>query len=175
VDFFVDLCAPVEISEIILANAHAYDIPPSLAFALAWEESRFDPYALNTRNRDGSVDRGLFQLNSHSFPRLELQLFFNPHVNAQYAMGHLRYCLNTGGTEVAALAMYNAGTNRVNSAGTPKTTLDYASRILMNRWEIENLFREQETWLLDESDTAEIAEEKPERSRLMPLIPLAGK
>jgi hypothetical protein len=175
IDFFASICASPEIARAILSNANEYDIPPALAVALAWEESRFDPHALNTRNRDGSVDRGLFQLNSHSFPRLELQAFFNPYANARYAMGHLRYCLNTGGSDVAALAMYNAGTSRVNSAGTPKTTLDYASRILSNRWEIENLFRDQESWFVDEPETAEIAEEKPERSRLMPLIPLAGK
>jgi hypothetical protein len=175
IDFFASICADTEIATAILSNANEYDISPALAVALAWEESRFDHHAINTKNRDGSVDRGLFQLNSHSFPRLELHLFFNPYTNARYAMGHLRYCLNTGGSDVAALAMYNAGTNRVNSAGTPKTTLDYASRILYNRWEIENLFREQETWFIEEPETAEIAEEKPERSRLMPLIPLAGK
>jgi hypothetical protein len=175
IDFFSSICADPEIAGAILSNANEYDIPPALAVALAWEESRFDPLALNTRNRDGSVDRGLFQLNSHSFPRLELQVYFNPYSNARYAMGHLRYCLNTGGSDVAALAMYNAGTNRVNSVGTPKTTLDYISRILYNRWEIENLFREQESWFIDEPETTEIAEEKPERSRLMPLMPLAGK
>jgi soluble lytic murein transglycosylase-like protein len=175
IDFFASICASPEIATAILGNANEYNISPALAAALAWEESRFNPHALNTRNRDGSVDRGLFQLNSHSFPRLELQAFFNPEVNARYAMGHLRHCLDTGGSVVAALAMYNAGTNRVNSTGTPKTTLDYASRILMNRWEIENLFREQESWLVEEPETAEIAEDKQERSRLVPLIPLAGK
>jgi hypothetical protein len=176
IDFFADICASPEIAMVILANANEFEISPALAVALAWEESRFNPYAINTRNRDGSVDRGLFQLNSHSFPRLELQAFFNPQVNARYAMSHLRHCLDIGGSVVAALAMYNAGTSRVNSAGTPKTTLDYASRILYNHWEIENLFREQESWFVDQSDeTVEIAEEKQERSRLMPLIPLAGK
>jgi hypothetical protein len=62
----------------------------------------------------------------------------------------------------------------VNSAGTPKTTLDSVSRILYNHWEIENLFREQESWFVEEPETAEIAEEKQERSRLVPLIPLVG-
>jgi hypothetical protein len=176
IDFFAGICVSQEIARVILANANEFNISPALAVALAWEESRFNPYAINTRNRDGSVDRGLFQLNSRSFPRVELQAFFIPQVNARYAMSHLRHCLDIGGSVVAALAMYNAGTSRVNSAGTPKTTLDYASRILFNRWEIENLFREQESWFVDQSDiTDEIAEEKQERSRLMPLIPLAGK
>jgi hypothetical protein len=174
IDFFASICADPDIAEVILISADEHDISPALAVALAWEESRFNPLALNTANRDGSVDRGLFQLNSRSFPRLEIQSFFSLRINTHYAMGHLRHCLNTGGTEVAALAMYNAGTNRVNSDGTPKSTLDYASRILQNRWEIESLFREQESWFVEQPETAEIAEEKPERSRLMPLMPLAA-
>jgi hypothetical protein len=175
IDFFASICADPNIAEVILINANEHDIPPALAVALAWEESRFNHLALNTANRDGSVDRGLFQLNSRSFPRLEIQAFFNPHINTHYAMSHLRHCLNIGGSDVAALAMYNAGTNRVNSDGTPKSTLGYASRILENRWEIESLFREQETWFQEQSENTELAEEKQERSRLMPLMPLAGK
>jgi hypothetical protein len=71
--------------------------------------------------------------------------------------------------------MYNAGTTRVNSAATPKTTLDYASRILQNRWEIENQFREQESWFREQLDIPEIAAAKPEHPRLVPLMPLAGR
>jgi hypothetical protein len=175
VDFFGDLCASTEIAEIILANAHSFDIAPALAFALAWEESRFNQRAVNSKNRDGSVDRGLFQLNNRSFPRLDTPVFFNPNMNAWYAMNHLRHCLDTGGSEVAALAMYNAGTNRVTSEGTPKLTLDYISRILNNRWEIENQFKEQEPRLQEPVDVPEIAEAKPEHPRLVPLMPLAGR
>jgi hypothetical protein len=177
VEFFGELCASAEIAEIILANAHLFDIAPSMAFALAWEESRFNPRAVNSGNRDGSIDRGLFQLNNHSFPRLDVQTFFSPNMNAWYGMNHLRHCLDPGGSAVAALAMYNAGTNRVNSAGTPKSTLDYASRILHNSWILETQFREQESWSRDqlETDTPEIAEAKPEHPRLLPLMPLAGR
>jgi hypothetical protein len=177
VAFFGELCASAEIAEIILANAHLFDIAPSLAFALAWEESRFNPRAVNSGNRDGSIDRGLFQLNNHSFPRLDIQAFFSPNMNAWYGMNHLRHCLDLGGSEVAALAMYNAGTNRVNSANTPKSTLDYASRILHNSWIIETKFRDQESWFRDQSEVAapEIAEAKPEHPRLVPLMPLAGR
>lgn len=141
IGFFEGLCDSREIAEVILSNANAFDISPSLAFALSWEESRFNPLAVNNRNRDESIDRGLFQLNNRSFPRMEIQAFFNPKVNAWYGMSHLRHCLNTGGTEIAALAMYNAGTGRVKSSGTPKTTLDYIDRILENRRKIEIQFQ----------------------------------
>jgi hypothetical protein len=176
VEFFAGICASRDIAEAILANAEMYDIPPALAVALAWEESRFDPRAVNTKNRDQSIDRGLFQLNNRSFPRLDIQAFYNPRVNAQYGMSHLRYCLDTGGSEIAALAMYNAGAGRVNSSGTPRSTLDYISRIINNRSEIEGLFQERESQFQEQLDTfADFAEAQPERPRLVPLIPLAGR
>jgi len=90
-------------------------------------------------------------------------------------MGHLRYCLDVGGSEIAALAMYNAGTNRVNSSGTPRSTLDYVSRIMENRWKIEDLFWEQEVLFQEQfDDFSEVAEIVPERPRLVLLMPLAG-
>jgi hypothetical protein len=176
IDFFAGIGASPEIVEVILASANSFNISPALAFALAWEESRLNPYAVNNKNRDGSIDRGLFQLNSLSFPRLEIHAFFNPGTNARYGMSHLRHCLDVGGSEIAALAMYNAGTNRVNSSGTPKSTLDYVSRIMDNRREIEHLFQEQETLFQEEQldDFSEVAEVAPERPRLVPLMPLAG-
>ena len=176
VDFFAEICASRDIAEVILANAEMYDIPPALAVALAWEESRFDPHAVNTKNRDQSIDRGLFQLNDRSFPRLDIQTFFNPWMNARYGMNHLRYCLDTGGSEIAALAMYNAGAGRVNSSGTPRTTLDYIGRIMNNRTKIEGLFQEREALFQEQLEAfGELAEGQPERSRLVPLIPLAGR
>ena len=176
IEFFADICASREIAEVILSSAEMYNISPALAVALAWEESRLDPRAVNTKNRDHSIDRGLFQLNDRSFPRLGVQAFFNPWVNARYGMNHLRYCLDTGGSEIAALAMYNAGAGRVNSSGTPRTTLDYISRIINNRTEIDTLFQDRETQFQEQLDAfGELVEGQPERPRLVPLIPLAGR
>ena len=149
IGFFAEISNSLEIAEIILTNAAAFEIPPALAFALGWEESRLNPRAVNNKNRDQSIDRGLFQLNSRSFPRLDLQSFFNPHVNSWHGMSHLRFCLDTGGSEIVALAMYNAGSGRVQNTGTPLSTLDYIGRIFKKRQSIEDQFREMEkTWLL---------------------------
>jgi hypothetical protein len=141
VSFFASLCGSPDISAIILANANAFDIAPSLAFALCWEESRYNPQAVNRKNRNESIDRGLFQLNDRSFPKIEEADFFNPSVNAWYGMAHLRICLDSGGSEITALAMYNAGTGRVRSLGAPKNTLDYIHRILEYQRKIESAFR----------------------------------
>jgi hypothetical protein len=140
VGFFANICSSEEIARTILQYADEFNVPAALAFALSWEESRFNPNAVNRHNRDGSIDRGLFQLNNRSFPNLELNSFFDINTNVRYGISHLQHCLNVGGTEVSALAIYNAGAGRVNSTGTPRVTLNYISRILNNRSKIETRF-----------------------------------
>jgi hypothetical protein len=197
IDFFEGLSGSRDIAGVILANADAFDIEPALAFALSWEESRFKPTAISRQNRDGSIDRGLFQLNNRSFPRLETDDFFDPAINARYGMGHLRFCLDSGGSEIAALAIYNAGAGKIQNTGAPKTTLNYVNRILENRRKIEERFalrlhREAEARIAEHSGgempivlgpemaidfllegfSAKIAEAEPARPRLMRLAPL---
>ncbi len=140
IDFFTAICKNREIAWSILNSSDEFDVPPALAFALCWEESRFNPNAINRQNRDGSIDRGLFQLNNKSFPYLDISTFYGINSNARYGVGHLRYCLNVGGSEISALAMYNAGAGRVRSTGAPEITLNYVSRILENRGKIESRF-----------------------------------
>jgi hypothetical protein len=55
-------------------------------------------------------------------------------------VAHLDFCLDQGGNEVAALAIYNAGLTRVGKGGTPRSTLDYAARIIRWRDDLEDLF-----------------------------------
>jgi hypothetical protein len=173
-DFFGAIMGSRELAQTVLANAALFDIPPALAFSLCWEESRYNPRAVNRKNRNLTVDRGLFQLNNASFPQLKEDQFFNPELNSRYGLSHLRWCLDTAGTEVAALAMYNAGTGRVSSGGTPKMTLDYISRILDRERKIEQLFLaeyERITWIETEEETP------PEKAgiRLSLLSPLGRR
>jgi hypothetical protein len=163
VDFFGGIIRSRELAALILAHADAFDISPSLAFALCWKESRFNPRAVNRKNRNESIDRGLFQLNSISFPKLTEEAFFDPQINSYYGMAHLRWCLDTGGSVVAGLAMYNAGTNRVNAGGTPKKTLDYVSGVLMIQAGIEELFAEYQVLTAEPSaDTVPALLPEPE-------------
>jgi hypothetical protein len=196
--FFSSLCGSQDIAAIILANADAFDVSPSLAFALSWEESRYNPRAINRANRDESIDRGLFQLNDRSFPKIPEDDFFNPSITAWYGMAHLRVCLDSGGSEIAALAMYNAGTGRVRSQGAPKNTLDYIHRILECQRKIEGAFqlearreadfrlaknsgnkneeeRETELFLTETGGpAAKLASVKPAWPRFVRLSPLTG-
>ncbi|MDR1565966.1 MAG: lytic transglycosylase domain-containing protein [Treponema sp.] len=173
VDFFGNLTGSRELSAVVLANAEPFDIAPALAFSLCWEESRYNSRAVNRGNRNQTVDRGLFQLNNASFPGLEEQDFFNPSINAWYGLSHLRWCLDTAGTEVAGLAMYNAGTGRVRSGGTPKNTLDYISRILRRQRKIEELFLAENIGVLVEAENG--GTEKTAGIRLSLLAPLGRR
>jgi hypothetical protein len=166
IDFFSYICSNPKVVQAILENADKFDVPPALAFALSWEESKFNPNAINHYNRNGSVDRGLFQLNSRSFPNLDNSVFFDANKNAYYGISHLRHCLNSGNNEVSALAMYNAGTGRVKTSGAPEVTLKYISRILENRRKIESNFHacliKEEEIRLAEANPAEEEENIPQ-------------
>jgi len=139
--FFERLTGDYHIAQRILEECQAAQVSPALAFALAYEESGFDPKAFN-RNAE-SVDRGLFQLNSSSFPRLEVAEFYDVDTNVRLGVSHLAFCLKQGGNDVAALAVYNAGLGRVSKGGTPRRTLDYIDKITGNRDRLEALFEAQ--------------------------------
>lgn len=140
--FYTHITGNKDVALAILTEAEKNDIPLSLAFALAYTESRFKSTAVN-KNSNTTIDRGLFQLNSNSFPALSEADFFDPYVSAKYGMSHLKFCLNTAGNEVSALAMYNAGTTRVRSNRTPQVTLNYVGKILSYQQMLDNLFAQE--------------------------------
>ena len=139
VQFYTQLTGNATVTDAILTYAAKNDISLSLAFALAWGESRYRTNAVN-RNTNSSIDRGLFQLNNKSFPKIADKDFFDPYVSARYGLAHLSFCIQTAGNEVAGLAMYNAGTGKVKKDGTPKQTLNYISGILNYKAALDELF-----------------------------------
>jgi len=140
--FYTNVTGDQDVALAILQEADKNNIPLSLAFALAYSESRYRITAIN-RNTNASIDRGLFQLNNKSFPSLVEEDFFDPYISAKYGLSHLRFCLDTAGNEVSALAMYNAGTNRVRNNGTPQMTLNYISNIQSYREGLDSLFESE--------------------------------
>jgi len=127
-EFLTALTGDPEVTKAIMQPALEHDVSLSTVFALAWVESRFTRDVVS-RNYS-SIDRGLFQLNSKSFPLLTETDFFDPYTNARYGIEYLQWCIDHGGNEIVALAMYNAGKGRVEKGGTPRMTLDYISLIL---------------------------------------------
>ena len=146
--FYYQITGNKSVTQAILSEADKNNIPLSLAFSLAHTESNYKVTATN-KNRNNTIDRGLFQLNSNSFPSLTEEDFFDPFVSSKYGMSHLRFCLNTAGNEVSALAMYNAGTNRVRSNSTPQTTLNYVGNIISYQKTLDQMFADQVTAYFD--------------------------
>jgi len=134
-DFLTALTGDPVVTEAIIQPALETNVSLSTAFALAWVESRFTRDVVS-RNYS-SIDRGLFQLNSKSFPGLTEAEFFDPYTNARYGIEYLQWCIDHGGNEIVALAMYNAGKGRVEKGGTPRITLDYISLILDYKQNLE--------------------------------------
>ena len=153
--FYTRVTANVEITDAILSGADSNDISLPLAFSLAWVESSFRVRALNYNSN--SIDRGLFQLNSRTFPNLKEEQFYNPRINAEYGLAHFRYCIEVGKNEVVALAMYNAGVNRVRR-GTPYSTLHYVGKILDKK---RNLLESFEQLLTDNGEIANVLVNQP--------------
>lgn len=137
--FYTRVTNNKDVALAILENADKNDIPTSLAFALAYVESKFKPNAVN-KNTNSTIDRGLFQLNNATFPNLTEEQFFDPWTSAKFGMAHLKFCLETAGNEITALAMYNAGTTRVKNDSTPQHTLNYVSQISKYRKNLEQRF-----------------------------------
>ena len=158
--FFETLTGDFSIAETILVQSIQRDVSPALAFALAYEESSFNPRAFNRNEK--SVDRGIFQLNSLSFPTLGVEEFYDIGTNVRLGVAHLAFCLQSGGNDVAALAVYNAGLGRVSKGGTPRRTLDYIYKITGNRDRLEALFEAQV--VAKHSESSSLAALKPASS-----------
>lgn len=140
--FYARVTGSRAVAQAILAECDKNEIAPSLAFSLAYMESRYDAKAVNT-NKNKSIDRGLFQLNSNTFAKLSEADFFDPAVNARHGLAHLRFCMGVAGNTVSALAMYNAGATRVRQDSTPQTTLSYIGKIMGYKQNIEKLFADE--------------------------------
>jgi len=141
VDFFTSVVGDEEIVMPVLYYADQTEVPPTLAFSLAFVESSYRRKAVN-RNVGGSVDKGVFQLNSRTFPHLDDSDFFDPETNAYHALHYLRYALNrAGGDERTAVAIYNAGEGRVLQGRTPESTQRYVRDIFSYRESMLRNFR----------------------------------
>jgi hypothetical protein len=139
IDYFCRLVGSDEVALSILYHADRENVPLILAFSLAYVESKYQAVAVNVN--DGSVDRGIFQLNNLSFPSLSVGDFFHPETNIAYGIDHLRWCLDISRDEKRAIEIYNAGLSRVSEGQIPATTREYAYRIMRFERELSRDFR----------------------------------
>lgn len=115
----------------IVYYCYELNVCPYLLTAICETESNFKQYAVN-KNYDGSYDRGLFQLNSNSFPNLKN--IYDIKINIYNGIKHFKWCLiKSENNEIKALAMYNAGYGKVKRYNVGEATLDYINKIMKIR------------------------------------------
>ena len=137
--FFSTMTNSERVAKAILDNAVAHNMRPSLAFAVAYVESRYNPRARST-NRTGTLNSGLFQLNSSVYGKVNEKLIYDPYQNAKLGIGHLQEYINLNGDEFSALAAYNAGITRISEKGIPDVTFKYISEVSIMEHKIMNFF-----------------------------------
>ncbi|CUU89970.1 lytic transglycosylase%2C catalytic [Campylobacter hyointestinalis subsp. hyointestinalis] len=88
-----------------------YDVPPQILWAIAKQESNFNPKAIN-RNKNGSIDIGLMQVNSihlDSLSKFGIQTkhLFDPEVSIDVGARILSKCFKKHGLNYKGLNCYN--------------------------------------------------------------------
>ena len=117
---------------LILTIAAEVGIPPNFALAIALEENpRLDPLAQYV-NEDGTIDRGIMQLNS-SWYNGNWQ---DPETNIRAGCLHIKSLIQEEvlNTYWAVAVAYNCGYARYTSErGPPESSAGYGARV-MHRW-----------------------------------------
>jgi len=132
IDFYYNFTKNRKVAEIIFDMCIKYNIPLNIGFALAYEESRFNPKAINNNNNNGTIDKGLYQLNSN-YHNFSDDLIFNPEFNANRGLKFLSDMISlNNGNITKALYCYNAGYTRINIQQIiPPSTYKYVVNILI--------------------------------------------
>ncbi|MHA6846195.1 lytic transglycosylase domain-containing protein [Ralstonia syzygii] len=106
-------CLPPNSKADCIDDAAAYhDVNPQVLRAIGYQESRLNPQARN-RNRNGSEDLGMFQINSIHLPELsrygiERQMLLDPCVSAYVAAWHLSRKIRQHGNNWRAVGAYHS-------------------------------------------------------------------
>ncbi len=102
-----------ELIQILNDVALRYGLDPELLWAVAWTESRFEPYVTSNMGA-----QGLMQLMPSTARDIGVRNLMNPWENAEGGARLLRWLLNEYDNNLTlALAAYNAGTGAVRKGG----------------------------------------------------------
>ena len=133
-----------EIAFFIIENCKSLELDPNLPIAILLQENpSLDPRAIN-KNNNGTMDRGLFQLNSFyqsyftenywPFDKYNTDMNFdwsNWQHNSWVAIHLIKDLYKDFDEDIEKTIMaYNAGASAVISGNIPKTTLDYRDKVL---------------------------------------------
>jgi soluble lytic murein transglycosylase-like protein len=113
---------------LILQIATNYNLPPYLLVAIAEVESEWNVEAIHVNN-DGTIDRGLMQLNSSWFNH---DNWYDPVVNINAAAAHIAGLRQQGLQWYQIAVAYNCGVSRLRNP--PLASITYAIKVF-NTWE----------------------------------------
>ena len=117
VQFFIGIALAISTSAAYAncweSSGSRYNIPPTLLYAIGITESSLNPSAIN-RNRNGSEDVGLMQINSIWFPTLasmgiSRKQLFDPCTSIEVGAWILAQNFRSHGSNWNAVGAYNAG------------------------------------------------------------------
>jgi soluble lytic murein transglycosylase-like protein len=120
------------IEALILSIALEMGIPPYFALSIALTENQtLDPLAVNV-NSDGTLDRGVMQLNSSWFNGA----WWDPEENIRAGCNQIKWLLSLPDMNywLAAIA-YNCGYGRLRGHSPPDMSIEYANRVFA-RWNV---------------------------------------
>lgn len=133
---------PAEISNYIVQLSDELELDSDLVVAILMQENpMFDPEATN-RNKNGTTDCGLFQLNDRYIWTVfvpdywvDIDIEFNPFNwkhNTFLALHHIRYLLDKIKIVDDSIMAYNCGIGAVMNNNIPESTKIYLSRVKNN-------------------------------------------
>jgi soluble lytic murein transglycosylase len=151
-----EISLPLRHEDIIRQQAAQKGLDPSLIAGVIYTESRFR----DQTSQAGA--KGLMQIlpstaqfiaHRSGGTQFEVRDLANPQINISYGTWYLRYLLDRyDGNEVAAVAAYNAGHERVDEWGGERLTLDdirfaetedYARDVMDKRGEYRDKYRSE--------------------------------
>lgn len=133
-DFYAEITKDEEIGKIILSNALKKNVPVNVAFSIAKVESVYNKKVVSIPNSDGSVDRGLFQLNDGYF-KVDWQ---DPETNTKEALNYLLSRKEITDTWEGAIMLYNAG----NISNVSSYTFNYVKKVLEEEKKLDKKFND---------------------------------
>jgi hypothetical protein len=104
-----------DFGDMIRKKARKKAIPENIAIALAVSRSNGKP-DLVCRNADGSINRGLYQLNDHGFGSgFGENVLFCPEINTEIALGALAGLISKYGDSKTAIIAFQVGPSKIDS------------------------------------------------------------
>jgi soluble lytic murein transglycosylase len=127
-DAIIEITLPLRHEDIIRQQARQKDLDPALVAAVIYRESKFRDQT-SAAGAKGLMqilpDTAKFIAKRSGGTQFELHDLANPQINISYGCWYLRYLIHRyGGNEIAAVAAYNAGHERVDSWGGSSLAID---------------------------------------------------